>query len=185
MRVPGIPPARKAPAPPPPPPPSASAFHSRSFPWTQSQSAAFLTSPSLEIHKTCMLKNVEEGRSACPTIRPPGLGLAAHTVSWRGGGVRGEEDPSGKDRGSLRKADSASPRPGARTPASPWASGAGCPADHRLAAPTIGSGGNPLRAWPRQRPAAAWLRPAGVHRKGAGDPAAPRKAAECACRPSP
>lgn len=61
-----------------------------------------------------------------------------------GAGVRGEEDPSGKDRGSLRKADSASPRPGARTPASPWASGPGCPADHRLAAPTIGSGGGPL-----------------------------------------
>lgn len=81
MRVPGIPPARKAPAPRPPPPLRSIPGASRG----RRVSAAFLTSPSLEIHKTCMLKYVEEGRSACLTIRPPGLGLAAHTVSWRGG----------------------------------------------------------------------------------------------------
>lgn len=81
MRVPGIPPARKAPAPRPPPPPRSIPGASRG----RRVSAAFLASPSLEIHKTCMLKYVEEGRSACLTIRPPGLGLAAHTVSWRGG----------------------------------------------------------------------------------------------------
>lgn len=92
MRVPGIPPARKAPAPRPPPPPRSIPGASRG----RRVSAAFLASPSLEIHKTCMLKNVEEGRSACLTIRPPGLGLAAHTVSWRGGGVRGGGRPKRK-----------------------------------------------------------------------------------------
>lgn len=92
MRVPGIPPARKAPAPRPPPPPRSIPGASRG----RRVSAAFLTSPSLEIHKTCMLKNVEEGRSACLTIRPPGLGLAAHTVSWRGGGGAGGGRPKRK-----------------------------------------------------------------------------------------